>query len=154
MNENIRLAINDVLTDADAKIPAKLVAARMDVPLSTLYSYGQVGPKGRDIPINKLLSLVFAAEDARPLAALCTAAGGAFLPLPKVADGAVDAALVEVMKRFGATVEEVADDLRDGVLTTEELRRISRDIAVAHQALAHLSAAAEARARKDAGETA
>lgn len=150
MLESVRLAINDVLTDSRATIPAKVVAERMGVPLSTLYSYGELGPTGRDVPLSKLVRLVHAAEDARPVAALCRAVGGYYLPLPESKPDEVSDALVECIKDFGATVQEVATALKGGALTAAELRTIQADVVATQAALAHLLAAAEAQSEAQA----
>lgn len=151
MLESIRIAINDVLTDDRAKVPAKLVAGRMGVPLTSLYSYGQIGSNGRDIPLVKLAQLVLASEDTRPIAALCREVGGYFLPLPAMKGEAVSDALVLCIKDFGAAAEEVAADLRGGKLTDPELRRIRADIGATQGALAVLLAAVEAQAQREQG---
>jgi len=147
MLERLRLAINDVLTGNHGGIPAKVVAERMGIPASTLYSYGEVGPTGREIPVDKLLRLVRAAEDTRPIAALCEDAGGTFLPIPEGSAGAVNAALIKTVKEFGEAVTEVGAGLEDGKLEIAELRRIDREIGEAMQALALLRAAIHAQSQ-------
>ncbi len=152
MLERLRLAINDVLTGNHGGIPAKVVAERMGIPASTLYSYGEVGPTGRDIPVDKLLKLVIAAEDTRPIAALCEDAGGTFFPIPKGSAGAVNTALLDSVKEFGEVVAEIAKDLKDGKINSAEFQRSDREIGEAIQSLAHLRAALQAQARQLRGK--
>lgn len=147
MLERLRLAINDVLTDNHRGIPAKVVAERMGIPASTLYSYGEVGPTGREIPVDKLLRLVRAAEDTRPIAALCEDAGGTFVPLPSGSAGAVNAALLNSVKEFGDVCAEIARDMKDGKMDAGERRNADREIGEMIQSLVHLRAAIHAQSQ-------
>ncbi len=151
MLEPLRLAINDVLDKNPAQLSAKEVAAALGKALSTIYSWGETSDTGRDITVADLVRLTIITKDARPLAVLCAAAGGTFLALPKGGGETVDAALVAVIKNFGATAEEVAKDLADGVITRAELSRIRADIHQTQLALAHLMSIAEARHKRDEG---
>jgi hypothetical protein len=149
MLEPLRLAIRDVIERNPARLSAKEIARRLERALSTIYSWGETCDTGRDVTVADLVRLTLVTEDARPLGVVCDMAGGAFVRLPRGASEEVDAALVAVIRDFGATAEEVAKDLRDGRITRAELSRIRADIHDVQHALVQLLSAVEARGRRD-----
>lgn len=145
MLERLRIAINEVLTNG--KIPAKVVAERMGIPLSTLYSYGEVGPTGRDIPVKRLKDLVRAAEDLRPVIVVAEDVGLACFQLPTGSAGVVNSALLDSVKESGEAIAQIAKDIQDGNI--DEPKRAVREIDEAIRSFAHLRAAVLGQVNKN-----
>lgn len=144
MIESVRHAIRDVLDDK----PTKDIATRMDVPVSTVYSWGEFGDSGRDPSLAKLIQFVRVSEDARPMSALCREAGGFFTPGLPECGGKVDAAMMRVVKEFGESVAAVAKGLEDGSFDQPDLRRIRREIGETVRALLALERSVEREAQR------
>lgn len=130
MLTNVRLAVKAVLDDNPNKLSAKEIAARMGtgVAISTIYSWGDAGQYGADIPLERIVQFTLITGDARPMAALCGDAGFLIIPSSKMSK-AIPSPLpsLKALKEFGEFMNADAQAMLDGGSDFSKLKRAEKE---------------------------
>lgn len=151
MLNNVRAAVHEILQDNPAKLMPKAIASRMNISLSLLYSWGEQGEYGRDIPLERLVQLTLIAQDGRALVALCDAAAYAAIPIPSLGRaGGAEPASLKALSEFSQFMDENARALMDGVISDAELAKIEKEGGEAQLAIARVIDLA--RRQREAGK--
>lgn len=149
----VRQAVHAILSDNPANLTPKAIAARMGsgVSLGLLYSWGDCGEFGRDIPLERLLQFTLISQDGRALAAFCDLAGYAAIPVPNLGRlGAAEPASLKALSEFSQFMNENAKALMDGVISDDELERVEKEGGEAQLAIARVIEVA--RRQREAGK--
>lgn len=128
MLETVRKAVHDTLAENQANLAPKAIASRMNVALSLLYSWGESGEYGRDIPIERLVQFTLITEDGRALSELCAVAGYSAVPVPSFGrcSGAEPEA-IKALHEFSEFMQENSRALLDGLISDTELAKIEKE---------------------------
>ncbi len=153
MLDTVRRAVHEILADNAAGLTAKAISGRMNISLSLLYSWGEQGEFGRDIPLERLVQFTLITQDGRALSELCKVAGYAAIPVPSM--GRIGGAEPEAMKalhEFSEFMQENSKALLDGAVSADELPKIVKEGNEAMLAIARVIEIAQRQA--EAGKVA
>lgn len=144
MNERIAESISEAIRSNPRHLKAEAIADRMLVNRATLYKWGTTEAV---IPLERLLQLIWITGDTRPIAAVCEAAGGVFIPNPSaIENSAEDVANAKTLREFSEFMTETARSTADGDVTSVEAARIRKEGHEAMRAIAELVRHFEKRA--------
>lgn len=112
-----------------APISVEAIAKRIGRSAVTLYQWAEdPDGSGRNIPASQVPSLVHHTKCYLPIAALCDACGGVFVPVECGEFSAeVMTSIGDSAREFGELVQAVAQSAADGQLTDLELAKCERE---------------------------
>lgn len=142
-----QVALAAAIKSNPAGLKGEAIAARMGIHHSVLYRWAEVG-SSRQMPLDRVIQFTLITGDSRPLAALCHAAGGAFIPLPADDAKCSDRDLVRTIKEFSDLAQVVSAAKADGKVDEFELAKINREGAECQRAIAQLLGALETEAAR------
>lgn len=147
MTTAVQAALGAAIKNNPAGLKGEGIAARMGIHHSVLYRWAEVG-SSRHIPLDRLVQFTLISCDTRPLAALCSAAGGAFIPMPTEGAEGSDRDLVRTIKEFSDLAQAVSAAKADGRVDEFELAKIRREGSECQRAIAKLLGALETEAAR------
>lgn len=130
MLETVRRAVHDTLAENPANLTPKAIASRMGngVSLGLLYSWGDCGEFGRDIPLERLVQFTLITQDGRALSELCNVSGYAAIPVPTMGRcAAAEPEAIKALHEFSEFMQENSKALLDGVVNDAELDKITKE---------------------------
>ncbi len=125
----------EVLREAADRIGVKALAARLNVSTALVYKWCQEPPSelptgsGARNPLDRLREIYEATQDPHVINWLCAAAGGFFVPNPRVEPGCREENLLNttqrVVEEFGELLAAVSSSIEDdGHISKDEAGRI------------------------------
>jgi len=86
--------------------------------------------KGHHLTLQEAVLLMKVTGSPRILDAIASEIGGFFVPIPKTGQGGTLTIVNDISKmskEFGSLIEEISEDIQDGVLTRTEFKRIEAE---------------------------
>lgn len=146
--DSFKTAFHQALSDNPQHLKVTAIEDRMGLPHKFLYRYGDL-KQAAMINIERLVQFTWCCGDTRPMAALCRAVGGVFLPGKPLEQGKEHLAL-KAVKEFSELMSEYSSDILDGKISAKELARLEREAMQAQLAIAGLVQAARDNCSKSA----